>query len=90
MQCSILTPVLITRYCCQTHPILPLQAPPPVPGGKDFSRSKVCSNPLEREVRARRIYILTKTHISPERESKGMAVEQWNAWKSPADSHLRI
>lgn len=28
MQCSILTPVLITRYCCETHPILPLRAPP--------------------------------------------------------------
>lgn len=57
----MLSPVLNTRYGRET-------SPPHPEAGERFEQKKVCSNPLQREVRARRIYILTR--LTTAREEK--------------------
>lgn len=40
-------------------------SPPHPEAGKRLEQEEVCSNPLQREVRARRIYILTRLTAAP-------------------------
>lgn len=71
---DIAKPSFNTRCGRETSP-LPLPHP-----GERFEQKKVCSNPLQREVRARRIYILTRLTTAREGKQRCGGEQAGNAW----------
>lgn len=71
----MLCPVLKTRYGREPPPTSPTQE-----AGERFEQKKVCSNPLQREVRARRIYILTRLTTAREEKRRCGGEQAGNTW----------